>query len=194
MVTATKDSQLQAVVAMTVERAQLIIAEYRDNQAWLEHNARVVAQVNSRQEQLQDAYRTYAAAAPGYGFDLETEMQRAAETADQKANEALAIEQFGLKPQSVRDMVSKILLDAHPGTLRAADIRARLAELGFETLHEKTVGMTLYRLSQDGIVERKGLDWSFVPLEKRQERQKQTEEMLAAFIAAVPNEGEADVG
>ncbi len=32
-----------------------------------------------------------------------------------------------------------------------------------ETLHEKTVGMTLYRLSQDNLVHRDGHTWFFGP-------------------------------
>jgi hypothetical protein len=32
-----------------------------------------------------------------------------------------------------------------------------------EPLHSKTVGMTLYRLSKDGLVRREGHNWFFVP-------------------------------
>jgi hypothetical protein len=46
---------------------------------------------------------------------------------------------------------------------KAADLRNYLETTFGTKTHEKTVGMTLYRLSQDGLVRRDGRTWFFVP-------------------------------
>jgi hypothetical protein len=59
-------------------------------------------------------------------------------------------------------VLAKLKADAEKG-FKAADIRAFLASAYGMQLHEKTVGMTLYRLSQDGLARREGRTWFFVP-------------------------------
>lgn len=71
--------------------------------------------------------------------------------------------------QSVREIALNSLIEAGAGGTKAADIRAHIERLRGSTLHEKTVGMTLYRLSVDGLARRKGHTWFYVPPEQRTE-------------------------
>lgn len=67
---------------------------------------------------------------------------------------------------SVRVAVLKMLKDTHPRPVQASELRTRLEHLGYD-IHEKTVGMTLYRLSKAKKAQRTGLKWCFVPQEER---------------------------
>lgn len=62
----------------------------------------------------------------------------------------------------VRELVLEQLKSA-PDGLKASEMRAHIERLRNETLHEKTVGMTLYRLSEGGLVRREGRVWFYVP-------------------------------
>lgn len=55
---------------------------------------------------------------------------------------------------------------AHPDPVRAAALREKLEMAGIKT-HEKTVGMTLYRLLREGKLRREGWDWFFIPEAER---------------------------
>lgn len=63
----------------------------------------------------------------------------------------------------IKDRVLEHLKAVSPRGAKAADIRRRLKDAyGIDT-HDKTVGMTLYRLSREGIVGRDGHIWFFHP-------------------------------
>jgi hypothetical protein len=64
---------------------------------------------------------------------------------------------------TVRGLVLAAVEKAHPNSVRAADIHRQLIDRGY-SVHEKTVGMTLYRWSLENRVRRDGkMDWYFVP-------------------------------
>jgi hypothetical protein len=66
-----------------------------------------------------------------------------------------------------KDVALRLLKEAYPKPLRAAEVQKLAeAELG-RKFHSKTPGMSLYRLAQDGMVERRGWDWFFVPEERQ---------------------------
>lgn len=63
----------------------------------------------------------------------------------------------------IRELVLDRLKAAGPEGSKAAPIREYLeSALGIKT-HEKTVGMTLYRLFKRGLARREGVTWFFVP-------------------------------
>jgi hypothetical protein len=64
---------------------------------------------------------------------------------------------------SVREVVIAELLAAGPKGARAALIRQKVEAATGRKLHYKTIGMTLYRLSEKGLVRRNGLTWFGVP-------------------------------
>lgn len=68
-----------------------------------------------------------------------------------------------IAPPTVRDGALTMLRGRGDGGAKASEIRAFLESTYSMKLHEKTVGMTLYRLSQDGVVRRVGRTWFFVP-------------------------------
>ncbi len=69
------------------------------------------------------------------------------------------------KPFRVRAL--ELLSEAYPHPLKASKIQAKI-EAEYQTkFHDKTAGMTLYRLSKEGFVRRKGVHWFFVPEDQR---------------------------
>lgn len=67
------------------------------------------------------------------------------------------------KRPPIRDIVLERVEEAGSEGTRAARIRRYIERVYGNDLHEKTVGMTLYRLKQDGLVRRDGQTWFFVP-------------------------------
>ncbi len=71
-------------------------------------------------------------------------------------------------PPNVRSIVLQQLETAGMTGLHASEIKDYLSNQGVET-HEKTVGMTLYRLSKEGLARRERRTWFFVPEAQRKE-------------------------
>lgn len=70
---------------------------------------------------------------------------------------------------SIREIVLKRLQEAGPRGTKASELR-ELIEVGRGTkLHEKTVGMTLYRLANEGLARREGRVWFHVPQDSARE-------------------------
>ncbi len=65
----------------------------------------------------------------------------------------------------VKEIVLRALEDSYPLPMRAADVKVAIEKEIGRTVHDKTPGMTLYRLSKDKLVHREGRDWFFVPQE-----------------------------
>ena len=65
----------------------------------------------------------------------------------------------------IRELVLERTKGLSPNGLKAAEIREFIEKTypNSGKLHEKTVGMTLYRLLQDGLVRREGHTWFFAP-------------------------------
>lgn len=60
---------------------------------------------------------------------------------------------------TVREIVLSQLAAATDKGAKAADIRKFIEQTYNQVVHEKTVGMTLYRLSKDGLARREGRIW-----------------------------------
>jgi hypothetical protein len=63
----------------------------------------------------------------------------------------------------VREIALARLSAAGEAGLKAADIRKYIETTYSGPIHEKTAGMTLYRLLKDGLVRREGHTWFIVP-------------------------------
>lgn len=63
----------------------------------------------------------------------------------------------------IRDIVLDRLQAAGYGGTKALPIRKYIEDTYHQDIHEKTVGMTLYRLSNDGKAHRRGRIWFFGP-------------------------------
>ncbi len=69
------------------------------------------------------------------------------------------------KPFRVRAL--EVGSEAYPQPLKASKNQAKI-EAEYQTkFHGETAGMTLYRLSKEGFVRRKGVHWFFVPEDQR---------------------------
>lgn len=84
----------------------------------------------------------------------------------------LAIVQPAKQPTPARsgkfkELALEILKRAYPNSMRASDLGAQIEQATGATFHEKTAGMTLYRLAQDGVARRKGWNWFYVPEAER---------------------------
>ena len=72
-----------------------------------------------------------------------------------------------LKMPKIRDIVLDQLRAAGDSGQKAAPIQNYIEESYHTQLHEKTVGMTLWRLSKEGVVHRRGQTWFFGPQEEQ---------------------------
>jgi hypothetical protein len=77
---------------------------------------------------------------------------------DDDADEMLVLETSAERPR-VADVAVERLKAAGSNGAKAADIRNYIEQTYHTQIHEKTVGMTLYRLQKDGVVRRDGHTW-----------------------------------
>lgn len=90
--------------------------------------------------------------------------ERKADITDDDVADDVAPEIAETITPKVRDAVLDRLRLAGDSGLKATELR-QYYENAFSTkLHEKTIGMTLYRLSKDAVVRREGRRWFSVPL------------------------------
>lgn len=70
---------------------------------------------------------------------------------------------------SARDVVLAALREVYPSALRSDDVRRLIESHLGRPVHYKTPGMTLYRLSQEGLVQRHGRSWyALMPKEEEE--------------------------
>ena len=62
-----------------------------------------------------------------------------------------------------KDLALDLLKEAYPLPMRANDVKEAIEKKLGRTFHSKTPGMSLYRLSKEGLVRRQGWDWFFIP-------------------------------
>lgn len=128
-------------------------AEYREKRAALVKNVASAVKAEARAVQRRTEYEQQLADldAGARAFGLEVD------PAGQPSPEPKPPHDDGQVP--VKDIVLRALARQHPLPLRAKALRAIIeAELG-RAVHYKTPGMTLYRLAENRLVRREGLDW-----------------------------------
>lgn len=168
---------IRAAVAKLIE----IMEEHSRAQQEEAHALTLLQQAQARVAQTIEKYKQLAAIGPLFGFDLDQEylehMSRQIEllpptpfaqprTLPEQAMSTAAIAASERPKPSVRERVVAIAKTAYPDPVRASAIRQQLEEIGLR-LHDKTIGMTLYRLSREGSLRRTGWNWFFVPEDQR---------------------------
>lgn len=139
-----------------------------------QHN---VERMQAHQQALMAQINDCFAAARLFGFDLLAEFKHDANSDPSQlplqALDPIAPPLFPVPaaPASrgrpkIKDLVLEAAEKTYPMPVKASDIRRDLASRG-HAIHEKTVGMTLYRWVRKGRMRRTGRDWYFVPLEQR---------------------------
>lgn len=165
------------------EKVVEVIREWTTLQTAIDEAQAVIDKSKRRQEELARVQDDCFAASRLFNFDLgagyaEWREQRIASQA------ALGRVASPSSPPGPRRPVREVILEAaekaYPNPVRASDLRKLLADQGL-LVHEKTVGMTLYRLSRSGqMLRRKGtIDWYFKPREETQNSATQEEELEA---------------
>jgi hypothetical protein len=116
-----------------------------------------------------------------FGFDLkfewdkrrEQQRERQAQVAaaampSVEVGAGLAFKEVPLSsaPKSIKDYAIDAAKQAWPNPIRVSILRQQLETIGIKT-HQKTIGMTLYRLLKEGLLRRRGRDWFFVPEDGR---------------------------
>jgi len=147
-----------------------IVAAFRAKFAELEQDMRTASDelhlLYARRQNIRGQMESLRAAAKTFGmnpWDLRTP-----ELAEKSVDDVIAEpapDETGDESKSVRELVLQRLELAGPKGMKAADLRSHLERVyGIQT-HEKTVGMTLYRLSkaEPSLARRDGTTWFFVP-------------------------------
>ncbi len=99
-------------------------------------------------------------AAPEGKTEPEPKTETSGETeAEKKIPSNDAERQDDEAPRSIKDFVLAALSQAGEEGAKAAAIREKFEAASGASIHEKTIGMTLWRLSREGLVRRDGHTW-----------------------------------
>lgn len=123
--------------------------------------------IEGEKKEIFEGVSDLEAAARVFGFDL-MEVARAEVGSDEgPSSRKIAPPPNGDGSISVTDFVLESAREAYPKPVRAAELRKELEQRGLE-VHEKTVGMTLYRWLKRGALRREKIDWYFIPEDQRE--------------------------
>jgi len=150
-----------------------IVRKYREISERLSVNAAQIKKLQDQQVNLNSQANDCRAAARLFGFELAARAERGVTMFDQMSVDASRTAQAsaGDSNPTIREFLLDALREVAPAGMKARELRAQIEAKG-QTIHEKTVGMTLYRLSKsEGSVKRSGFTWSFVPEAERPARE-----------------------
>lgn len=170
------DDDLEAIIRQTVLRFRRISLQFADNQKKLESVYAEEARLNEQQQVLQQLANQCYSAANLFQFDLASELARAPPDMIPAGTSTTEF-QIDLKPNvseaktpTVKEFIVERARLAFPKPVRAAALRRAFEEMSNKTVHDKTFGMSLYRLSLEGVMKREGnADWYFVPEDQREQ-------------------------
>lgn len=74
------------------------------------------------------------------------------------------------QPSPVRDIALQFIKAHYPAPIKSPDLRIHIEKVLGRRIHEKTAGMTLYRLSKIGKVSRDKQDWVYIPSQTEEEK------------------------
>jgi hypothetical protein len=149
-----------------VDRYRAIAAEY------VQLNDQI-AKAEERKRVLEQIANDCVAAGRLFGFDAVTEAAAAPSSGQSSFAEishspapAPIPAPIPAKAISIKGFAVSAAEKAYPEAVRASQIRQELETHGVH-VHEKTVGMTLYRLLKRGFLKRRGIEWFFIPVDQR---------------------------
>ena len=182
--------ETDAIIRATVQRFRAIATQYSRNQMELDQLYQEVDALNAKQSDLQQLANRCYSAADLFGFDLAAELAKATPTSPAEVDDKTAIaelprpaaEEADTKRQTVKDFILERARLAYPKAVRASDLRRAYEEVTGRAVHDKTFGMSLYRLSLDGAMKREGpADWYYVTDESRVPTQASAEAVQDLF-------------
>ena len=148
--------------AQIVVKALDALAEFNEARDTITAAENQIAKAKSAQERAVRTYAELRVAAKVFGFDLDDAMERF-KNPSPETDSAPDIAGETATAAPIREAILKLAEAAYPHPVRASMLQAEL-EKTRGPLHYKTVGMTLYRLSKEGRMQRRGQkDWFYVP-------------------------------
>lgn len=163
-------SDLLATQRVMLDRLKTLMDAHMHWNQMVEHHQKQTAEATANRDIVRDSVSQLLGAGEQLGFNL-WDVWREADTptGDAPPPAPIARAEPGAK---VKDLVLQCLKEAHPNSLKAVDIRAKIEAAG-HSIHPKTVGMNLYRWSKSGAVRREDDDWFFVPEGERKRESAQ---------------------
>jgi len=147
-----------------------IVMKFRDLIGRWNESVSELDRINKEQQTIKAETDDCYAAARVFGFDLPSAYEEFRTGGpDVLGDEAVQADIPPVAPArspGIKGLILAQVKAAHPKPIRASELRDYLKTRGY-FVHDKTVGMTLYRLSQDKSVRRDGWDWFFVPEAER---------------------------
>lgn len=148
--------------------ANAVLSKYQDLTHQLARVEKSIAKMREHRSDVISKLRDAAAAARLFGVQLPANFAPVSDDPPPIVPAPPVAQATSGQPKAtVRELVLEMLANSYPEPLRAKTINERLAANHGLEMHEKTVGMTLYRLSQIHMSKRKGFDWYFVPENER---------------------------
>ena len=173
--------ELQAVVNMTVRKAETIVAEYERIDNWVIQAEANIQAARDRQDVLRALYEQCVGTAQLFGFNLEHEREQATASSE-PISSILSETDIPDRRQSIREIILDLGREGVGQPLKAATLRAAVEARYGKEVHDKTVGMTLYRLSKEGAFVRRGYEWYFVPEAERLRTADGPESMVTELL------------
>jgi hypothetical protein len=150
-----------------IERFRRIATEYQKIVDSIQGHNAAIAELHEKLNSLNPIAQDCYAAARLFGFDLAAEAAVMADDGEKVSPLLETSPPAHPKGKTIRELVLEEAEKAFPEAVRASPLRLKLEHMRGEKLHEKTIGMTLYRLLKDGFLRRDKRDWYFVPPDKR---------------------------
>ena len=140
---------------------QAIIRKFIEIVDKYESNVVLLKQKEDEQKALVAAGENAIAAGNLFGFNVIEEANKH-RSADSRVNTPMPMQ----TSKSIKLSILELAAASHPNPVRASTLKAQMESIRGEKLHDKTIGMTLYRLSKEGLMKRIGWDWFYVPPKK----------------------------
>ena len=169
---------MDAAVIALVLKYDAILTEFVNAEREKQYHEALVQAAKERMDAAIDKYNACFVAAKLFEVDLKEEFKKYINRSNPllirstQAKEDISIHSSNEGPpkktKTVKDFVMEALKASYPSHVQAGPIRKLIEEATGNNLHEKTVGMTLYRLYKEGFVRRVGRNWFLVPDHERE--------------------------
>ena len=164
--------EISPAKTVVVAKLRQLGVDYQESLGRMAKINEMLASEQAIQQQLQALAADCYAAARVIGFDLDAAIREplVPDNTHSSVQREPPPAQIPPVPPTAAKSIREEILDhakrAFPNPVKATPLRLEL-EKTRGPLHEKTVGMTLYRLSKEGAMRREGRNWFFVPEDQR---------------------------
>lgn len=178
-----REAARAAAIRAAILKFSEVVMEYNSAVQLKEHARKQLEHAKERKRAAIEQFEKLGEMAGLFGFDLLVEWNNylsqqpelpTVQSSDSSIAAASAIASDAAaadedNPRTVKEHAIEAAHRSYPNPIRSSALRRQLDALGIK-VHEKTIGMTFYRLSRDGVLRRSGWDWFFVPPSQRPDR------------------------